>query len=87
MRSSATMPTTSVFSANQPSGRRTNVLAAPTAAATGETVVATDKSRFLERHRQRQPGPLRAEAREEPGQVGLAALDLLVNQSVRPSAA
>ena len=47
MRSSATMPTTSVFSANQPSGRRTNVLAAPTAAATAEMVVATDRATSL----------------------------------------
>jgi hypothetical protein len=47
-RSTATMPATSVLSAYQePSRRRTRVLAAPTAAATGETSPATASATSL----------------------------------------
>ena len=63
-----------------PSGRRTRVLAAPTAAATGDASAATVSADLLERHRQRQPGPLRAEPRDQVRQLGLGAFD----RGVRP---
>ena len=45
------------------------------------------QGRLLERHGQRQAGPLRAEAGDEAGQAGLVTFDRGVDQSVRPSAA
>ena len=63
------------------------MLAAPTAAATGDAVVGDRQRRLLERHGQRQPGPLRAETGDQAGQLRLGALDRVYDQPVSPAAA
>ena len=55
------------------------VLAAPTSAASGSISVEQRQHGALERHRQRQPGPVRARsAASRPGRPCLVALDRLV---------